>query len=369
MDVQGVGTLLWVLAGIGCMLALVSVGTVGAVADAQTANPVVQSQDEPGDEVLEDADEIHIDVFVHENRSATFVVDHRFDNTSSEEWDEIREDVEQNQEAYAASQEQRWNETLVEGQNATDREMALSNVTVETDTSSAPRDVGHVLVRFQWESFAHLDLNNLEVGGALEGLTLSGDTSFQVYAPDGYVIEEVSPSPERQDEQSVEWAGEGDPFSSTTPEILMVQAQDEEPEPTETETDDGLPIPWLPALGVLALLAVVGAAGWWIRRDGLDELATDGAADSAPTDGTGHETTADVGGPSPELLSNEERVMLLLEERGGRIKQQEVVSELDWTEAKTSQVVTELREDDQIEVFRIGRENVLALPDDDDRDT
>ena len=65
----------------------------------------------------------------------------------------------------------------------------------------------------------------------------------------------------------------------------------------------------------------------------------------------------------PELLSNEERVLQLLEQRGGRIKQQDVVSELDWTEAKTSQVVGDLREDDEIEVFRIGRENVLSLPD------
>jgi len=49
------------------------------------------------------------------------------------------------------------------------------------------------------------------------------------------------------------------------------------------------------------------------------------------------------------------------------VKQQEVVSELDWTEAKTSQVVGDLREDDEIDVFRIGRENVLALPEDESR--
>jgi hypothetical protein len=39
-----------------------------------------------------------------------------------------------------------------------------------------------------------------------------------------------------------------------------------------------------------------------------------------------------------------------------------VVQELDWTDAKTSQVVGNLREDGDVEVFRIGRENVLALP-------
>ena len=44
------------------------------------------------------------------------------------------------------------------------------------------------------------------------------------------------------------------------------------------------------------------------------------------------------------------------------MKQQQVVQELGWTDAKTSQVVGNLREEEEIEVFRIGRENVLALP-------
>ncbi|MFC7232041.1 helix-turn-helix transcriptional regulator [Saliphagus sp. GCM10025308] len=63
-----------------------------------------------------------------------------------------------------------------------------------------------------------------------------------------------------------------------------------------------------------------------------------------------------------ELLSNEEQVINLLESRGGRMKQQSVVEELDWTDAKTSKVVTGLREEGKLESFRLGRENVLSLP-------
>ncbi|MXR21266.1 helix-turn-helix transcriptional regulator, partial [Halobacterium bonnevillei] len=64
-----------------------------------------------------------------------------------------------------------------------------------------------------------------------------------------------------------------------------------------------------------------------------------------------------------ELLSNEERVKRFLREQGGRAKQQDVVDAMGWTEAKTSQVVKGMREDDELESFRIGRENVLKLPD------
>jgi uncharacterized membrane protein len=64
-----------------------------------------------------------------------------------------------------------------------------------------------------------------------------------------------------------------------------------------------------------------------------------------------------------ELLSNEEKVLRLVEDNGGRMKQKQVVEELDWTAAKTSQVVGDLRDDEKLESFRLGRENVLTLPD------
>jgi hypothetical protein len=48
------------------------------------------------------------------------------------------------------------------------------------------------------------------------------------------------------------------------------------------------------------------------------------------------------------------------------MKQQAVVEELDWTDAKTSKVVSALRDAGELESFRLGRENVLSLPDADD---
>ena len=57
-----------------------------------------------------------------------------------------------------------------------------------------------------------------------------------------------------------------------------------------------------------------------------------------------------------------------LEEHDGRMKQQELSEHCDWHESKTSKVVTELKEEGVIDVFRIGRENVLSLPEVDDND-
>ncbi len=63
-----------------------------------------------------------------------------------------------------------------------------------------------------------------------------------------------------------------------------------------------------------------------------------------------------------ELLSAEERVLRLLEENGGRMKQQDIQEALDWSQTKTSNVVNDLQDDGKIEVYRIGNENTLALP-------
>jgi hypothetical protein len=111
-----------------------------------------------------------------------------------------------------------------------------------------------------------------------------------------------------------------------------------------------------------------GEAGDSAIGNGADGAIADGASSGASVDGPSDGTVADGDGSPDELLSNEERVVRLLERHGGRLKQQAVVAELDWTEAKTSQVVSDLRETGDVESFRLGRENVLSLPDGEERD-
>jgi hypothetical protein len=122
--------------------------------------------------------------------------------------------------------------------------------------------------------------------------------------------------------------------------------------------------------GVLALLGIAAAA-YALQRYGVlggGEPAEPPASmveSDEPNVASAAGTGADAGAPPAELLSNEEQVLQLLESNGGRLKQQQVAGELDWTDAKTSQVIGGLREEDKVETFRIGRENVVTLPDTD----
>lgn len=345
------------------------------------------------------ADDVHVDVYLHENGTATFTVDYRFENASSEDWESLRTDVEENATAYAEAEGDDWNRVLEAGQNQTNREMSLSNVSVTTRESPAPRDMGHVTYTFQWSAFSHVEPSLIEAGDALAGFTLVDDTTLQFSWPEGYTARDVSPSPDTPPDGSVLWNGDETEFTDDQPSVVLIENGGQATGPIESGDDQ--PPSWAVALATIAVLVLAAATGWLVSRRGGRESdpaidtdaaesspngATAPASASGPTNGAS-ENGAGVGpsdpnggqatigepasetqpsSPPPELLSNEERVMRLLEQRGGRIKQQEVVSELEWTEAKTSQVVTSLREDDEIDVFRVGRENVLALPDEDE---
>ncbi|MFB6303747.1 MAG: helix-turn-helix domain-containing protein [Haloferacaceae archaeon] len=129
--------------------------------------------------------------------------------------------------------------------------------------------------------------------------------------------------------------------------------------------------PWLPAvLGVLVVLLGLAAAARYrgvrlrfgrIPGSALlgsgderpDAAATgDGAVDdSAATDGEGYRT-------------DEERVLALLRERGGRVRQSDVVEATDWSKAKVSRLLSSMADEGRIRKVNVGRGNVIELPDD-----
>jgi hypothetical protein len=187
----------------------------------------------------------------------------------------------------------------------------------------------------------------------------------------------VTPEPDERRERAVVWRGPVE-FSRTEPRVVLESGSlSFGPDPNPPGRSNDLLVTLL-AVGAFVGLVIAGVVAWR-HRAGSEEPAVVGAggttAASGPggtsatpgesagaaagTDTEGHGESTET--PS-ELLSNGEQVLALLEECGGRMKQQEVVGELGWSETKTSEVVTELREAGEIEVYRLGRENVLALP-------
>ncbi|SFF81744.1 hypothetical protein SAMN04488063_0406 [Halopelagius inordinatus] len=105
--------------------------------------------------------------------------------------------------------------------------------------------------------------------------------------------------------------------------------------------------------------------------DPSNEGRTGTAGPNEPDDGTGETDGDDEGdddGVDPSLLSDEERVERLLERNGGRMKQANIVKETGWSDAKVSQLLSAMADDGRVTKLRLGRENLISLPDEDDVD-
>jgi len=96
-------------------------------------------------------------------------------------------------------------------------------------------------------------------------------------------------------------------------------------------------------------------------NDGADDGAT-GAAGAAAAAAGNDDGDDEI---DPELLSDEERVERLLRQNGGRMKQASIVTETGWSNAKVSQLLSSMDEADRVDKLRIGRENLISLPDED----
>ncbi|QPV61203.1 hypothetical protein I7X12_10500 [Halosimplex litoreum] len=102
---------------------------------------------------------------------------------------------------------------------------------------------------------------------------------------------------------------------------------------------------------------------------GPEAAGSAGASGSTADAESDAETTGETDGADDdideELLSDEERVERLIEDNGGRMKQAAIVQETGWSNAKVSQLLSAMDDDDRIDKLRIGRENLISFPDED----
>ena len=320
-----------------CFVLLAAAAAPGAGSHAGSAAVPDVGQIEP--------DTVLLEVSLRADGSAAWEIRYRVrldDDNATAAFDSLERDIEENRSAYTSRFEERMGGTVAAAENATAREMAVRNMSVRTTRQEIPQRYGVLIYSFEWTNFAVADGDTIEAGDAIGGLFLDESTSLTVHWPVDYGLASSDPTPDETGDRSATWRGPQD-FTADQPRLALSTdaaggggaSGGDGAEPTDGGSDGGLSTTLLALLLVGALVAA-GAGLWWYYRE------------------------------PEELLSNEERVLRLLERNGGRMKQQQVVEELGWTDAKTSQVVGDLRESGEIEAFRLGRENVLNLPSEDD---
>ncbi|WP_280587768.1 hypothetical protein [Halorubrum sp. Boch-26] len=275
-----------------------------------------------------------------------------------------------------------------------DRRMRIESVDREVTVHEDPSEfdvagdetvaVGELRLTFVWTEFLGTDGENLVLGDALttpEGTwlrSLGEGQALEVATPEGYTVTGTPGAtvPLRDNAVIIEGPrtfGEGE-------QVAVVYA------PAEVV---GPPWEMLAAAIVVAALLIAGSVVGY-RRRGSDtggeagetgetsangtretphrETGADADPDAgagAPSDAGGHRDAGEESEPEEDLslLSDEERVERLLTENGGRMRQADIVTETGWSDAKVSQLLSEMADEGRVEKLRLGRENLISLPD------
>jgi hypothetical protein len=262
---------------------------------------------------------------------------------------------------------------------ATGREMNVTGVeydgTVydgEPELGDDYQKVGVLTLSFTWTNFAEeTDDGRLRIGDAFAtpdgGVwlpSLGGDQRIVFVTPEGYGVD-----------RSISSVTDGDRRVIDGPRqfrrgVWFVYGPDEGgPDDSSTPNGDegllpgGIDPLLLGGLGVL--LVVAGVVAYAVAtRDDDGSTPGDGGR---PSDGGGGTAVESVQQDDFDLslLSDEERVEYLLERNGGRMRQAAIVEETGWSDAKVSQLLSAMADDGRINKLRIGRENLISLPDHD----
>ncbi|GAA0223372.1 helix-turn-helix transcriptional regulator [Haladaptatus pallidirubidus] len=255
-------------------------------------------------------------------------------------------------------------------ESETRREMKILDVELKYTSGNTTHTLS---LSFVWTNFAQVEGDKIVLRDAFlvdDGSStwlgsLTADQRLVIDSPNGYRIQ-----------NSPNYGHSNGTITLEGPKSL--NPENGEIDVTYSKTGTGNEEPFLSTTNIVLLLLVVssGVVGLYVlmqRRD--NEPADDSPADDPPATVSepGRDSVGEVAPgsepednePSVELLSDEERVERLLKRNGGRMKQAKIVAETNWSNAKVSQLLSSMDNEGRVDKLRIGRENLITLPDED----
>ncbi|ADD04052.1 HTH domain protein [Natrialba magadii ATCC 43099] len=367
-------------------------------------------------------DSTTFEITVHENGSATWTF--RYEQQLEESGNETDTNTPANFEAFAEefeSEETEFYQRFVDqatllterGTESTDREMEATDFERRAAVEGQINPRGVVEMSFTWHGFAVTENDTLVIGDVFQSMYLASDQSIDVQPGGDLVFEHAEPNPEYvgttlSDANTVRWQGEHE-FLAGHPRVVFTYPEGSSGGTADTSVPllDGQTTGLLALAFALVLAAGLVLAGFWYRtRDGaadeeqgsippipgfggetsgrtdgadgtasqLDDAGTAGNSSGSPDSGTTTTTTTTsdqtesagtAATPEPlsegDLLTDEDRVVKLIRENGGRMKQVNIVDETGWSKSKVSMLLSEMEDDGMISKLRVGRENIISL--------
>jgi len=377
----------WFAALLVALLALGPVAGAAAAGIDQSADGLTTAslqQNETATETNETHDETIMRVSLHESGDAEWTVTTRFalrDENETAAFRRLASKYESGDTDVGVTSE---TFERVASRSVADREMAIRDVgrsarLLENGT------VGRLTLSFTWTNFSRVEDRVVLVDDAFRTASgtwlpeLADDQSLIIDGPDSYVVRSTPPNKGVSNVNELHYEGP----ESFEPGEIAISYEPRNPASTTpgTPSDGWADVGGLSSV-VLLLLVLAGGGGAYMltQRRGAPDLPesdiTDVEPAASPDEGAvGRDTEeddtdgdGDDGGeadPDPELLSDEERVLRLLRDNDGRMKQADIVTETNWSNAKVSQLLSKMADNGDVDKLRIGRENLITLPDED----
>ena len=393
---------LLVVVGLVILASVVGLGLSG-IPPAGAEDPSSLAQTEP-----EGFDDTVFEIRLFSNGDARWTVVHSRPLENETDVDEFETFAEQfrTEELDAYQQFQvRAARLTAQGSNVTDREMTATEFQRDAYVDELGQRSAVVEMSFRWTNFAPVDNGTVVVGDLFAGgFAITDGQRLRLSTEDGLAFSSVSPEPDSvtvEDDltasSSVTWFGERQ-FADNRPRAELVppaqlesgaddsttdgstgdgtgdgettdgtgdtaQTGDDDSSADTPGTDEnasGMGMAPFAVGGILVLLGLGGGLALYATR--TDETTADEPAPEMPE--TTESTASPETGPAPteeELLTDEDRVLNLLEDHDGRMKQVDIVEQTDWSKSKVSMLLSDMEEEGDITKLRVGRENIISL--------
>ncbi|RRJ30489.1 helix-turn-helix transcriptional regulator [Halocatena pleomorpha] len=243
------------------------------------------------------------------------------------------------------------------GTNQTGRQMNASSFSREAYVSRLDNS-GIVKMSFLWSNFSEVDGNRVIVGDVFTGgLYIRQNQRIEISWSDEMRAVNASPEPDDQSSNTYTWVASNTSrqFYDSKPQVVL--KTDNEDASSYATTTEWLPLSWLTGFAVVVLIGL--GLGIALRRGFITlrlpaELSNRSTEENGSRDEMPTITEAD-------LMTDEDRILSLLRENGGRMKQVKIVEQTGWSKSKVSMLLSEMDDEDLISKLRVGRENIISL--------
>jgi len=359
-------------------------GTVPAA-----ATPATAASEPPLTQTIEaDSTEFRITVYANASARWTFTYTRVLENdTEREQFESFAAEFERNEtDAYREFQTTATGLTA-RARNVTGRAMRARDFSRSAGLGGdcVAQECGTIRMGFTWTAFAAEDGDRLVIGDVFgTGLYVSPDMNLVVEAGPGLAFASASPETyndpdlDISERRSITYRGEQS-FADRRPRVVFVPDVEgagtatRTPTRTRTVAPDASPSSPSPTdaagggfpmglVGAVVLLVGAGAGyAWWRRGGGVAAPEQPGPGDGGGGAAAEQSVTGAPAVPEEELLTDEDRVVSLLEENGGRMKQVAIVEETGWSKSKVSMLLSDMEDEGAISKLRVGRENIISL--------